>query len=297
MNDYEKKGRYIVEFQDIPSERQHQIEIEVDERRGNYSEVELGFDEERALKEAKRCLSCRRCLGCALCWAECAPEAIVFEMEDEFYDIEADGVVISSGVERPYESIDASFGLGQCFNVITDLQLTRMLSPTGPSKGLIIRPYDGEIPSSIAFVQSYESAAPAMHAAALCLGINGAILVRSKLKEAKIEVFASNLEDFNKEHGAGLKGLDKIKINDAAIGKVESEKNENLKLTITNNGKKTSKIFDLVVLITQPQLSKEVKQLSKNLGLSLNYANFLPEGEGSVLLTTDKETIQLAAKS
>ena len=63
MYDYEKKGRYIVEFQDIPTERQHQIEIEVDERRGNYSEVELGFDEERALKEAKRCLSCRRCLG------------------------------------------------------------------------------------------------------------------------------------------------------------------------------------------------------------------------------------------
>jgi len=73
--------------------------------------------------------------------------------------------------------------------------------------------------------------------------------------------------------------------------------NENLKLTTANKGKETSKIFDLVVLITQPQLSKEVKQMSKNLGLSLNYANFLPEGEGSVLLTTDKETIQLAAKA
>jgi len=297
MYDYEKRGRYIVEFQDIPAKRQHQIEIEVDERRGNYSEVELGFDEERALKEAKRCLSCRRCLGCALCWAECAPEAIVFEMEDEFYDIEADGIIISSGVERPSERIDSSFGLGQCFNVITDVQLTRMLSPAGPSKGLVIRPYDGEVPSSIAFVQSYASAAPVMHAAALCLGINGAILVRSKLKETNIEVFASNVKDFSKEHGAALKGLERIQINDAAISKVESEKNENVKLTITNNGKETSKIFDLAVLITQPQLSKEVKQLSKNLDLSLNYANFLPEGEGSVLLATDKETIQLASKA
>jgi len=297
MYDYEKRGRYIVEFQDIPAKRQHQIEIEVDERRGNYSEVELGFDEERALKEAKRCLSCRRCLGCALCWAECAPEAIVFEMEDEFYDIEADGIIISSGVERPSERIDSSFGLGQCFNVITDVQLTRMLSPAGPSKGLVIRPYDGEVPSSIAFVQSYASAAPVMHAAALCLGINGAILVRSKLKETNIEVFASNVKDFSKEHGAALKGLERIQINDAAISKVESEKNENVKLTITNNGKETSKIFDLAVLITQPQLSKEVKQLSKNLDLGLNYANFLPEGEGSVLLATDKETIQLASKA
>lgn len=296
MYDYEKKGRYIVEFQDIPSERQHQIEIEVDERRGNYSEVELGFDEERALKEAKRCLSCRRCLGCALCWAECAPEAIIFEMEDEIYDIEADGIIISSGVERPYDNIDSSLGLGRCSNVITDVQLARMLSSAGPSKGLIIRPYDGEIPSSIAFVQSYRAASPAMHAAALCLAINQTILLRSKLKESTVEVFASNLEDFNKEHGAVLKGLESIQINDATVSRVESAEEENVQVTITSNGSEAAKVFELVVLITQPQLSQEVKQLSKNLGLSLNYANFLPEGEGSLLLATDKETIQLAAK-
>ncbi len=297
MYDYEKKGRYIVEFEDIPTERQHQIEIEVDERRGNYSEVELGFDEERALKEAKRCLSCRRCLGCALCWAECKPEAIIFEMEDEFYDIEADGVIISSGVERPYERIDSSLGLGQYFNVITDQQLTRMLSPAGPSKGLIIRPYDGEVPASIAFVQSYESASSEMHSAALCLGINEAILARSKLGQAEIELLASNLEAFNKEHGAALKKLKKIAINNAKITSVEVKEDQGLKLTIVSNGSETSKVFDLVVLITQPQLSNEVKKMSRSLDLSLNYANFLADGEGSVLITTDKETIQLASKA
>jgi len=293
---YEKKGRYIVEFQDIPTERQHQIEIEVNERKGNYNEVELGFDEERALIEAKRCLSCRRCLGCALCWAECKPEAIIFEMDDEYFDVEADSVIISSGVDRPHERIDPLFGLGRHLNIITDLQMARMLSDTGPSKGLVIRPYDGEIPSTIAFVQSYESAAAEMHSAALCLGINEAILLRRKLAEAEIEVFASNMEDFSKKHHAALKGLDRIKINQAAVGKVEAVDNENVKLTLSANGSETSKVFDLVVLITQPTLSDEVRQMSKDLGLSLNYANFLPEGEGSVLLTTDRETIQLASK-
>jgi len=294
---YEKKGRYIVEFQDIPAEREHQIEIEVEERRGNYHEVELGFDEERALREAKRCLSCRRCLGCALCWAECKPEAISFEMEDEYYDVEADAVIISSGVERPHDRIDSSLGLGRHLNVITDLQLARMLSETGPSKGLVIRPYDGEIPSSIAFVQSYQSASPPMHTSALCLGINEAILVRGKLAEAKIEVFASNLEDFRKEQDAALKGLERIEISDATVSSVEAAENQNLELTISTNGSETSKVFEMVVLITQPQLSNTVKQMSKDLDLSLNYASFLAEGEGSVLLTTDKETVTLAAKS
>src|SRR5512147_3045519 len=137
---YEKKGRYIVEFQDIPKARQHYIEIDVEERRNNYKEVELGFNEERALKEAKRCLSCRRCLGCALCWAECKPEAIVFEMEDELIDVEADEVILSSGVERAIELVYRKFGLGTNLNVITDLQFERMMSYSGPSNGIIIRP-------------------------------------------------------------------------------------------------------------------------------------------------------------
>ena len=294
---YEKKGRYIVEFQDIPTERQHQIEIEVDERRENYNEVELGFDEERALQEAKRCLSCRRCLGCALCWAECKPEAIIFEMEDEYYDLEADAVIVSSGVERSHQHIDSNFGLGQHLNVITDAQLARMLSETGPSKGLVIRPYDGEIPASIAFVQGYESASPPMHAAAMCLGINEAILVRSKMAEVEIEVFASNLEDFRKEHGSSLKGLKGIEVSEATVSNVEAVDDQSLKLTAESNGSETSKTFDMIVLITEPQLSDDVKRMSRDLDLSLNYASFLAEGEGSVLLATDNETIKLAVKS
>jgi heterodisulfide reductase subunit A-like polyferredoxin len=297
MTDYEHKGRYIVEFQDIPAERQHQIEIEVDERRENYDEVELGFDEERAVREAKRCLSCRRCLGCALCWAECKPEAIIFEMEDEYHELQADGVIISAGVERPHDRIDSSFGLGRHLNVVTDLQLARMLSESGPSKGLIIRPHDGDIPSSIAFVQSYETASPTMHAAALCLGINQAILARRKLPEARIEIFATNLDEFRQEHDSDLKALDQIQISQDPVRAVAAGERESIQLIMADNGDDTSKVFDLVVLITQPQLSQEVKTMSKDMGLSLNYANFLPEGDGSVLLSTDNETIQLAAKS
>jgi heterodisulfide reductase subunit A-like polyferredoxin len=284
---YEKKGRYIVEFSDIPSARLHHIEIGVDERRNNYTEVELGFNEERALLEAKRCLSCRRCLGCALCWAECKPEAIVFEMEDEVFDLEADEVIISPGVERPVERIDKRFGFGKLLNVITDLQLERMLSESGPSAGLIIRPFDGEVPKSIAFVQSYASASPQMHNAALCLGINEAILARRKLPQAEIQVFVSNAESFLKEHDAALKGLDGVAIKEAAVSALEELEDQGLKLTLENNGAQETKSFDLVVLLTQPQISKDVKDLSKSLGLSPAYANFLEE-DGKGLISTRK---------
>lgn len=289
---YEKKGRYIVDFKDIPTPRQHHFEIEVDERRGNNNEVELGFDEERALREAKRCLSCRRCLGCALCWAECKPEAINFEMEDEVFDLEADEVIIAPGVERPQERIDRKFGKHQ--NLITDTQLERMLSAGGPTEGLVIRPYDGEVPKRIAFVQSYDSAAEKMHEAALFLGINEAILARKKLADAEIEFFGSNLEGFLKEHEQELKGLDRIRIEEKAVTKIESLEDQSLKLGLGADGSEGTRQFDLVVLITQPQVSKDAKDLSKGLGLELAYAGFLADG-GKGLISTDKEAVKFTA--
>jgi heterodisulfide reductase subunit A-like polyferredoxin len=116
------------------------------------------------------------------------------------------------------------------------------------------------------------------------------------MAEVEIEVFASNLEEFHKEHGSSLKQLNGIEISEATVSNVEAVDDQSLELTVESNGKKTSKTFEMIVLITEPQLSNEVKRMSRDLGLSLNYASFLAEGEGSVLLTTDNETIKLAAK-
>lgn len=291
---YEKKGRYIVEFPDIPKARQHQIEIGLEERANCYKEVELGFDEERARREAKRCLSCRRCLGCALCWAECKPEAIIFEMEDELIDLEADSVILSQGVERAIDRIDGRFGLGKHLNVITDLQFERMLSDSGPSAGLVIRPFDGEIPKSIAFVQAYQSAAPKMHHAALCYGINEAVIAARKLGGAEIQFFATDMETFRQEQKDVLGKLNGIKIHDASVSAIEAVEGENLKLTVTIGGSEQSFQAELVVLLTQPQLSKDIKALSKDLGLSLAYTNFLTGN--AELISTDKDALKLMAQ-
>ncbi|MHC1729588.1 MAG: hypothetical protein AB9866_26900 [Syntrophobacteraceae bacterium] len=291
---YENKGRYIVKFKDIPSPRQEIIEIEVDERRNNYREVELGFDEERALKEAKRCLSCRRCLGCALCWAECKPEAIQFDMEDEIIEISADSVIISPGVERALDRIDKRFGLGKDTNVITDLQLERMLNDSGPSAGLVLRPYDGEIPQSIALVQAYDKAAPNMHKTALTFAINEAVLVRRKLPKAEIVMFAGGLDEFPE----GKKALESacVIVPNALVRSVALNGNQQVSLTIGADGEGEKKNFDLVVLITQPQMSKDSRDLTKSLGLGISYADFLA-GEGKGLIKTEKEAIELAQQA
>jgi len=280
---YENKGRFIVKFKDIPSPRQHLFEIGVEERRNNYSEVELGFDEERALKEARRCLSCRRCLGCALCWAECKPEAIQFDIQDEIIELAADSVIISPGVERALDRIDRRFGLAKDANVITDLQLERMLSESGPSAGLVIRPYDGEIPASVCFVQAYDKAAPAMHHAALTLAINEASLLRQKLPRVEIAMIAGGLDDFPE----GKKALDLagVEVKSAQVQSVSPNGGSSVKVALGADAKPGE--FDLVVLITQPQMSRDTRDLAKSLGLSVTYADFL-SGKGEGFITTDK---------
>jgi heterodisulfide reductase subunit A-like polyferredoxin len=285
---YENKGRFIVKFGDIPSPRQHLLEIEVDERRNNYKEVELGFDEERALKEAKRCLSCRRCLGCALCWAECKPEAIQFELEDELIELAADSVIVSPGVERALDRIDRRFGLAKDTNVITDLQLERMLNESGPTAGLIIRPYDGEIPASVAFVQAYDKAAPAMHRSALTFAVNEASLLRQKLPKAEVVMFAAGFDDFAEAKKAlGTAGAEVL---EAPVKSVAANGTSPVKVTFAEDQVKE---FDLVVLITQPQMSKDARDLARGLGLDVSYADFL-SGDGDGFITTAKQELLLA---
>ena len=152
---YEKEKRYIIPFGDVPSERAKMPEISVEERRGNFLEVETGFPEDMAVKEAKRCLGCRRCLGCALCWAECKPEAIDFNIPDEELELEFDDVIVTNSQDNVFHSFDSRLGYGKYPNVIVDLQFERMLSPTGPTSGMVLSPLDGRIPANVAIVQGH----------------------------------------------------------------------------------------------------------------------------------------------
>lgn len=123
---YEKEKRYIIPFADVPAERAEMPEISVDERRENFTEVETGFPEEMAIKEAKRCL------GCALCWAECEPEAIDFDIPDEELELEFDDVVITRGQDNAFHPFDSQLGYGSFADVISDLQFERSSPQTDP---------------------------------------------------------------------------------------------------------------------------------------------------------------------
>jgi len=288
---YEKKGRYVIDFQDIPAKRAEMPEISVEARQHNFDEVETGFPEDVAVAEAKRCLSCRRCLGCALCWAECKPEAIDFDMPDQDVDLAVDKVILTSGMQRKMAPISGGVG-DKHMNVVTDLQVERMLADTGPSNGLVMRPQDGEIPKKIAFVQSFGAGDDKVRDATLIFGVNEAILAQKKIDGAEISFISPDMDAFKASAGGDLDKVSGVNfVNGAVIELAETGEGKDIEVKYDAGGEK-AETFDLVVLLTQPQLPPAVEEAAKKLGVEVSYASFLDKpGE---MVETDKAGVALA---
>ncbi|MFH0843986.1 MAG: hypothetical protein ABIG67_02380 [Pseudomonadota bacterium] len=263
---YEKTRRYIIPFYDVPAPRAKMPEISVEERRGNFVEAETGFPEDVALREAKRCLSCRRCLGCALCWAECKPEAIDFAIPDEELNLEFDEVVLTKGQDNTFHPLKEEWGFGKFPHVITDLQFERMLSPTGPTEGMVVSPLDGEIPGRVALIQGHPDGEEAYLCSSAVLGVNEAILALSRtegLDALLISPLCQTFKDKFLEEATHVHGLTLIEGVPLSVEREEGE--GTLLLTFTENGQERRETFDMIVILTKPRVSPDILAMSKRL--------------------------------
>jgi quinone-modifying oxidoreductase subunit QmoA len=83
----------------------------------------------------------------------CAYDAIDLDATETTETVEVGGVVLATGWKPyPLENLD-EFGGGTFPDVIANVQLERIASPAGPTKGKILRPSNGEAPAEVAFVQ------------------------------------------------------------------------------------------------------------------------------------------------
>jgi len=95
-----------VDLQDIflpPIERQKMPLLRYEYRLGNFEEVELGFNANTAVKEAKRCLNCAGCSECLECVQACELDAINHNSATERFELEVDAV-IATGNATPKQA-------------------------------------------------------------------------------------------------------------------------------------------------------------------------------------------------
>lgn len=121
------------------------------ERIADFAEVELPLTEEEARAGAGRCLDCGGCSECHQCLNVCSGQAIDFGMRDEVLSVNAASVLVSTGFELFQPLRKPQYGYGRFPNVVTAMQMDRLLSPTRPYNA-VLRPSDGRIPDNIAYV-------------------------------------------------------------------------------------------------------------------------------------------------
>jgi heterodisulfide reductase subunit A len=121
------------------------------DRLGDYEEVDLGFSEEDARREAQRCLHCGVCAECRACAEVCPPKAIQLDMQDTLTTLDVGQIMVATGFKSFDSHRITQYGYGRYDNVVTSLEFERMLNATGPTGGKVLCK-NGEPPRAIGIV-------------------------------------------------------------------------------------------------------------------------------------------------
>jgi len=121
------------------------------ERTRDFTEVELPFGEQEALATAANCLNCGICSECQECKKACPAGAIDFDQRTRTDEYGVGAVVVATGFRLFPGELMAHFGYGRFANVISAMQMDRLVAPTRPFN-YVLRPGDCKTPGNIAYV-------------------------------------------------------------------------------------------------------------------------------------------------
>jgi len=102
----------------------------------------------------KKCLFLTKgkCGDEPLCKKACAQNAITFDQKEEIIERKVGAIVVATGYDVMDPTLVYEYGYDQSPDVITTLELERLISSSGPTKGEILRPSDQQKPKSVTFI-------------------------------------------------------------------------------------------------------------------------------------------------
>jgi heterodisulfide reductase subunit A len=263
------------------------IALPNEERYGTVKAIHFDFDQAIPAVphiEADRCLMLTRG-KCGNCAKFCDKDAIDFEQQPVEETIEVSGVVLATGA-RPYDPTDRpEYGYGKFKNVVTAMELERLLSASGPTEGEVVRASDKKHPKRVAFINcvgSRDHRVGRGYCSKVCCmyGIKEALLVRDHDEEADVTIFYIDIRASGKGYEEFFQNArDRIRFVRARPGEIHELDNDDLLVRYedTETQEVREETFDMVVLNTALVPAEDTKELSELLDIPLNeYGFFTP---------------------
>jgi len=263
---------------------------EFDEGIGKRSAIYIPFPQAIPLKctiDKDTCLMLTRdkCGTGPLCVEACEAGAIDFKQKDEEIELNIGSIIVATG----YDVMDTSklyeYGYGRYDDVITSLQMERLINSSGPTGGEILKPSNGEKPKSITYILCVGSRDENECTWCCRIGCMSALkhvyLLKEKLGEnVEINICYTDIRSFGKGYEEFYRKIRGMKTN-FFRGRPSEVRGAGDHMTIDVFDTTTSKLFEisteLVVLVPALVPRADADELARILRISQSPDGFLLE--------------------
>ena len=226
---------------------------------------------------------------CGVCSKLCSVGAIDYKQQDEFIEERYGAIVAATGFNPiPMDKFD-EFAYSQSKDVVTSLELERIMNAAGPTGGTLLRPSDGKHPHTIVFVQCVGSRCSAdagkgkEYCSKICCMYTAkhAMLIREKYPDTEVFVFYIDVRTpgklFDEFYRRAVEeyGVHYIK---GMVGKVSPE-GDKLMVQASDliENKQLHIAADMVVLAAAIEPDKSARPLATMLTASMDTNDFFTE--------------------
>ena len=231
---------------------------------------------------------------CGVCAKFCGVGAIDYKQQDQIVEREYGAIVAATGFNPLKPDKYNELGYATCQDVVTSLELERLMNAAGPTAGTLLRPSDKKHPHTIVFVQCVGSRCDAEnekgkpYCSKICCMYTAkhAMLIREKYPDTEVYVFyidvrtpGKNFDEFYRR-AVEQYGVHYIK---GQVGKVVEE-NGTLKVQASDllSGEQLHIDADLVVLATAVEPDKSARGIATMLTASMDTNDFFTEAHAKL---------------
>jgi len=221
---------------------------------------------------------------CKLCERFCQSRAVDFGQQEKTQEIKVGSIILAPGFERFDPTAVTAYGYGVYPNVVTSLEFERVLSASGPFRGHLQRPSDGELPRRIAWIQcvgSRDLLRGNGYCSSVCCtyAIKEAIVAKEHAaEELAATIFYIDIRTFGKDFEKYLERAKSeygVRLVRSRIYALEETDNHNLTIRYAaEDGLIHNEEFDLAVLSVGLRPGRETGELARSLGIELNQYGF-----------------------